>query len=143
MLSRSTLYSLYNFWKDQIGHHFQNSSIIVCLFVAVETWLATRYPATDVLLLLRTYLRKFNLPLPSNGHMRHNIICRVSLEGATSCRARRLLVWHVRHFSINATPDCSKQLKQKAGQVTTLSNHPPSQLQKTTDTYVRQHIQLI
>jgi hypothetical protein len=51
---RSHVSSLYNLEKDRIEITTPNSSsITVCFLVAVETCLATRYPATDVLLLLR------------------------------------------------------------------------------------------
>jgi hypothetical protein len=49
---RSHVSSLYVFVKDRIESTTSNSSsIIIWLFVAAETCLATCYPATDVLLL--------------------------------------------------------------------------------------------
>jgi hypothetical protein len=51
---RSHMSSLYNFGKNLIEFTTStSSSIITCLSVAAETCLANRYPATDVLLLLR------------------------------------------------------------------------------------------
>jgi hypothetical protein len=44
----------YNFWASRIEITTSNSSsVIACLFMVMETWLATCYPATAGLPLLR------------------------------------------------------------------------------------------
>jgi hypothetical protein len=56
---RSHVSSLYNFGKDRIEiTTSKSSSIITCLHVAAETCLATRYPATDILLFLGAWFQE-------------------------------------------------------------------------------------